>query len=201
MSFQVATNIYTKDSKEAVETIYCELKKQGKKFYCRFDELEVLVTDQYKIMANQDLKVVVFSELSEEEELGLKQFNEQAMAGQMDSLLSKDQTVTYKGMKYNCKHYQIKRNALYGIREIDVFLQPDNLLLKRMEYVHLQKVEEEVTQSRVVIEYKNCSLNPNFAADAFSEKHFFNKNGEAFSLSSKYQQFELINANDYGLSY
>src|SRR5690606_33262435 len=100
----VRVEIYSDKSRSPIMVKEALVRKNDSRFFYKMEETELLLTEKELIMVNHSNHVVLYRQIEKKE---YEAIQKDYYSQQLDSILSKYDSVKYEGVKNNKKYYTV----------------------------------------------------------------------------------------------
>ena len=166
------------------------IRKADKNYYSKFMGEEMITNNHCAVIVDSNYK-----------EVTIFQDNKKVMPGQfslsqMDSMLKKQDSVSYLGSQNGLKHY-VLYNKHSVIMKIDMYVGEKDHFIKRLVYYYAASGKDEsYDMYKMDIYYNNIKLDK-VSDSYFSEKKYIEYKGSTPQLTATYRKYKLIIADKY----
>lgn len=162
------------------------VKKEGAKFFSESGDMKMLLNDKYLVMVYKSEKRIVYSKHDKDAE---KKMNSARDPGtSIDSLLLRNDSIVYKGVKDNRKLYIIY-NSKSMIRRTEIYMDTKTGWINRLIYYYDEQLLPNANKVR--IDY-TINTDPVFSGNEFSESRFFVISRGKASPASTFAGYDIL---------
>jgi hypothetical protein len=190
--FSCKLKVNVSEDQKPAQTLNYAMKKSGEDFWYSMDKIKMIVNSNCVLYINDEEKQLVYTVRNKKKELP---FPSGDLAGAVDTLLKKSDSVVFAGLRDNCKKYIIYSSAGEIIRS-EIYINNETSLITRVAYHY--KHYQERGDIRVDIAYQEMNTAPQFANSEFSEKQYVSYNRGVARPLGKYSSYQasVVNEND-----
>ena len=162
------------------------VKKNGNEYYCSLDNTTILINSKCMLMVYGDEKQIVYTESNQKKEIEKRVMD----PADINKLLEKNDSVSYKGESNGVKHYTV-HSSKGMIRTSDIYIDTSTGFLKKVIYRYDPKAASQV--EKIEIEYSRFDTSPQFGNNDFSEKKFVTRSGKELKGYGSYAGYNILN--------
>lgn len=167
------------------QTMRTNIKKEDQRFLYVTGKTIMLMNEHCILNVYQQEKRITYSERSKKQ---IEKSTQENYLGMADSLLKKNDSVTYSGEEDGKKKYTVYAKGSI-IKRTDVYIDiQSNLFTKLVYYYDSGKSSFE----KVIISYDHISISPSFSDEDFSEKKYVIHTGKELKATSAYAGYKTI---------
>jgi hypothetical protein len=159
--------------------------KKGRDFYYELAEQKMLVSEQSILMVYETQKNIIYKAISKKD---YDQYLKNLVVSNLDSIISKYDSVRFEGVSEDSKHYTIY-TAKGIISKTDLYLNSNNAIDK-VTYFYNENFWG--SYFKVQINFKNNSVLSQADLKLFSDKKYITKDGKNIRLAPAFSSYHLI---------
>ncbi|MBY0425672.1 MAG: hypothetical protein K2Q22_08560 [Cytophagales bacterium] len=164
---------------------YAQIRKSGVSFYYRLDDVEMLLTDKTYLMVDNHNKTIICRPITKKESQQLKK---KMVKTDLDSMIQRYDSVVYKGMVNEQKHYVIYVSKQV-IQQADIYLSASTGFLTQVSFVYNPKFK--VTAGEVVIMYSPLETSSQSNNPCLKERTYLIREGKTWKPGQKYKNYQI----------
>jgi hypothetical protein len=191
---EVKVNIYEKaSSPQPQETMSSTIKKQGLNYLYVTGKTTLLMNSTCMLRIDGQEKSIVYTvkeKKKEEENIN------QALAGIADTILKRNDSAVFGGVANGKKKYTVY-TATSPIVRTELYIDQQTGLLAKMIYYY--KIDKYTGSEKIIIEYENINLSPEFSDADFSEKKYVVYSGKVLKPVTAFANYKttVIDPKDF----